>query len=675
MTRRLASLLLFAALGGCQCRPSGPVDPIALGLRVSPKSIDFGRVLEGTVETATLTLTAETRAAVSVGLSADAPFEAPSAVEVPGGGDVTITISFRAGSEPASGALTLQVGDSRALVPLSGVGVRPPECRPSAECIVSTYSLEEDRCIETQAADDAPCDPASVCLEQGRCRAGQCLGIARRCDDDDRCTDDACAMDVGCIHTPHACPAPTAACQVATCDARAGCGFGPANDLTICGTIDCVSANFCFQGQCRNQPTAEGTPCAAPFACLPEGQCHNQECTRVNEGDWVPDWSTRLPGTPTGGLESSGSNLYFSLCVELADAGPLDGGLDDAGVDAGVDAGAPMVCGLVSYTGSGFERFTHAYDDGLAREVLAINGEGVVLRRDGGLEVRATNNGSLRFDYPFLGARTQVVVARNEVFVISDGGLQSFSDAGVQWWAVADDGAELARGDALFAWNGDAGVLTRFEVLSDGGLDERSFSVPVGPASLAVSGDVATFGASARFTVDAGFLAFDFGDAGVTRFFHEQTLFSPQTTNTFFERCNGPVCDQVVRVFDGADGSPLWETRVVDGRTPGTRVLDRLVLGPPGAMVSLVRFDGVDGGAPRAAFELFAEGESKALCRLPEASGALELAHLSSSALVVTSRRPDGGVVLESYGVGAAFPTAYGWSSRQGVGSTRTDRR
>lgn len=679
MTRRLALLMVFAALSGCRCRPSGPVDPIQLGLRVSPTSIDFGRALEGSVKTATLTLTAETRAPVSVTLTTASPFGSPANAEVPGGGDTTITVTFRAGAEVADGALQLQVGDLMALVPLHGVGVRPPDCRPSAECIVSTYSLEEDRCIESQAADDAPCDPSSVCLEQGRCHSGQCLGVARRCDDNDACTDDACAMDLGCIHTPHACPAPGEACKVATCDPRAGCGVGLANDGVACGAVDCVAVNFCVQGVCTQQPTPEGLPCAPAIACLPEAECHNQQCTRVTEGDWVPDWTARLQGTPTGPLASSGVTLFFSMCVDaVPDAGPVvDGGADAGELDAGLDAGAALVCGLSSYTGSGFERFTQAYEDDAPRTLVAINDDGVVLWRDGGLEVRASNSGALRQSYPYFGTREQLVVTRTSLITNDDAGLHLRTDGGAQWLGWGDVGAELARSSALFTWNSDAGVLTRYDTLDDGGLQVLSVTFDAGlSARLAVSGDVAVFGGEARAQVrdDGGveFVAFDWRDAGpVSRVFEGQTLVSSSVTNVFFERCDGG-CEQVVRAFDTQTGASLWEVPVITARTPGTMLTSALVAVPVGGVMSVVRLDDLDGGH-RAEFQFLAAGDRKAVCRL--ADGDLEQAHLSAGALVVTARRADGGVVLESYGLGALPFSLGGWPTVNGLGGSRSDRR
>lgn len=684
MTRRTAWLLLLPLFVGCRCGP-GPVEPIDLGLRVQPAELDFGRVLEGTTKVATVTLTSATRAAIGVQLATDAPFSVASSAEVPGGGDTTVEVSFRAGDVVVEGVLRISVGDRTAQLKLRGEGVRPPDCRPSAECVVSVYSLEEDRCLESQAADDAPCDTASVCLEQGRCRAGQCLGIARRCDDNDVCTDDACAMDLGCIHTPHLCPAPTAACQVATCDPRAGCGQGPAPDLTLCGPQDCVEVNFCISGSCRTQPTPEGLPCSPAIACLPEAECHQQACTRVTDADWLPEWSARLEGEPTGELASSGATLFFSTCVPGADAGELDGGGDggaDAGEpDAGLDAGHPLVCGLASYTGTGFERFVRPYDDDAPRAVWGVNGAGVLVRRDGGLELRSPVTGGLRSELELELERSLLVLERERLFFWADGGVQIWVDGGVSLLAELEQPTAMGRGSALFAWNPDAGLLTRLELLGDGGVDRKELSTTgVGSAALAVAGNTALFGAVGRARLDASGSAsvelFDWSDAGATRFLEELTLSSAQATNVFFLRCDGgcggPEQETGVRVFDTDSGLPLWETVVASPAFPGTMLATTLLDGRAGAFTTVMRSE--TPGGPRAVLAIFADGERKAVCRLPEASGAVELAHFSASSLVVTVRRPDGGVSLESYPLGELPVSRSTWSTPQGVGGTRSDR-
>lgn len=717
---RLSILLALAAVSSCRCRP-GPVDPVELGLRVAPTEVDFGRVLEGDTRTATVTLTASTRAPVNVALSTSDPFGvSPTEVEVPGGGDAIITVRFRAGNGASEGALTLTVGELSAQVPLRGFGVRPPPCLPSGECIISEYSLEEDRCIERQAPDDSACDPASVCLEQGRCRMGQCLGVARRCDDDDACTDDACAMDVGCIHTPHACPAPTVACQVATCDARMGCGFGNAPDLDRCGPIDCIEANFCYQGTCRRQPTPEGYPCSPAIACLPEATCQNQQCVRELEGDWTPAWSAPLQGRPTGELASLGSTIFFSMCLDIdagvpepdagvdagvdagdpsdggendagefdagatdggvSDAGVVDGGESDAGLDGGIDASVPLVCGLSSYTGTGFLRFTRPYEDFSPRAVIGTSSEGVLVQRDGGLEVRTANTGAVRNELSFSGTREQLVIAGDRVFLLRNGALEQWRDGGVTLIANTDSSAELASGDALFSWNAASGVLTRFDLANDGGLTvQTAMAPPSMPGPLSVVNSEVLFGGAGRFTLDSDggslWAPFDFSMTPYSTRYERGTLSSPFATDVFTENCDDAgVCETVVTSFDAMTGAPRWDAQVIGRGFFGRVVRAALVDGNAGDGVLTVTELLADDGGTRGEVALYLDGEQKALCHLPAVSGSIELAHFSGTALVLTTRRPDGGVVLESYGLGVLPVSRSGWPSPNGVNGSRSDR-
>ena len=492
---------------------------------------------------------------------------------------------------------------------------------------------------------------------------------------------------------------------MATCDSRLGCGQGPAQDLTECGPVNCTEVNFCFSGACQKQPTPDGLPCAAAFACLPEAQCHNQMCTRVTEADWAPSWSARLDGEPAGALASSGSTLFFTMCVDggMPDAGdPVDAGSDDAGADAGflddggvdaggLDAGPPpwqLACGLTSYTGTGFERFERDggrqpsdYDDGAPRTVLAVNAQGVLLQRDGGLELRSTMTGALRDELPLALARSSIVVERERVLFWADGGVQAWADGGVQLLATVDEPAAMGNGLALFTWNADAGVLTRLSFLLDGGLERQEVSsTGIGTAALSVVGNDAILGPVGRVRMngvdDAGLTLFDWSTVPVDRFLDEQTLSSGIATDVFFQRCaagcGGPDDQTWAAAFSPFTGELLWQAAVVTPLFPGTMLTTTLVDTPlPGAFVTVVRGE-VDAGS-RTVAALFSEGERKAVCRLP-ATGVVEQAHFTTSALVVTVRRPDGSVVLESYPLGGLPVSRSGWPTSQGVDGTRSDR-
>jgi hypothetical protein len=689
MRRAAFGLLLLGVMAGCRCQ-GGPVDPVELGIRVEPREVDFGRVLEGAVGRRTVTLAAETRAPVTVTLATSAPFGAPREAEVPGGGDTSFEVTFRAGDGPAQGVLRLTVGDKTAEVPLRGVGVRPPPCIPSKECVLSEYSLALDTCVETPAPDDAPCDPKSLCLEQGRCRAGQCLGVARRCDDNDACTDDACSMELGCVHTPRVCPQPARACHVATCSPATGCGEAPAADNTPCGPVDCVAINVCQSGECTAIDTPEGFPCAPPVACLPEATCQNKVCERPLISEWQPDWSASLAAEPVGGLMSAGSQLFFSICgaepAPAADAGAEDAGADgghDGGVDAGeADAGLEPWCALASYTATGFERFTRRYEDGARRDAWFVDWPGLVLRVDGGVEVRSRMNGELRDFIDVEAPRERLVLGDDALLLVSPAGeVLAWRDGGAVMLADAGVGAALAGGEVLFAWAADAGRLTRVEALPDGGVETASFTL-VGPAGLVTDGRGVLLGAEAWLepSLDGGFeaVALDWRDAGVVSWLPDEQLVAGDTIDVFFWRCDGgPGCAPVdretrVRAFDVRTGEAQWEALVlpagVEGRVLATTMLDE----QPGAVATLVRAD-FDAGA-QTVLQVFSGGQRRLLCRLPEASGAVTAAHFATSSLVVTAQRADGGFALEAYPLNALPVSTRGWPRPHGLDGARRAR-
>jgi hypothetical protein len=174
---------------------------------------------------------------------------------------------------------------------------------------------------------------------------------------------------------------------------------------------------------------------------------------------------------------------------------------------------------------------------------------------------------------------------------------------------------------------------------------------------------------------DGGFVAFDWSGQSVSQFLDDQTLASTLATNVFFKTCDGgcggPDDVTHVRVFDPS-GAELWQLPVIDPGFPGRVLATSLIEGREGGFVARARA-GTHAG-PRAAGALFFDGERKAICRLPDTSGAIEQVHFSSTALIVTVRRPDGSVVLESYSLGALPLSRSSWATPQGVAGTRSDR-
>lgn len=717
---KVAALLGALVLAGCR-NCGGGTSMVETRFRVAPEtqSVDFGRVLEGTMVTKQVTLIAETRASVSVGATTMTPFSSAPLVDIPGGSQVDLDVVFRAGNGESNGELVLTSGRQEVRVGLRGVGVRPPVCIPSATCRMSAYSLELDRCVETMSPDETACEPTSQCLEQGRCRMGECLGVARRCNDNDACTSDACSMDAGCINTRIVCPQPTTPCRVPTCDARMGCGEAMAPDGMPCGTSNCVSSKLCISGSCQEIATPDGTECAPAIACYGISRCKSQKCERPDAGEWLPAWSARIEGQPLSAppalLSFGGGTVFFTVCgltplpvdAGLMDAGAVDAGVEDAGVDAGeldggdagtdagvdagfdagFDAGPPTECALVSYTGTGFERFTARST--LVEQLSHVGPAGVVLRVDGGILFRARAMGSL------LGGWETGSVSAPRVAMLRDGGVlvAMRGDGGThlvmtstmsaeQLAFLPEDITHVATGldDTVFALSSSAS-LTRLGLGADGGFLITTLQLDAGPTPmLATAGEsTVAFDQLVQWSA-AGFLPprpFEAPpDAGQQS---RDVVITPSTVFLFFKGCVSlsMSClpeDEVgwVRAFSRNTGALLWEDLIFPARARG-RLVEATALRIPGGIESALAavIEGeIDGGVVNG-LVVNVDGGRALECPFPEGTGRLIAGTFAGGQLVTLATRPDGGVTLEGWPLGALPLETSGWVSAEGASGQR----
>lgn len=711
MDRRLTAALLLTGLGACRCGPD--INNVDTRFRVATEtqSVEFGRVLENTVVTKPVTLIAETRVAVTVAASARAPFSVEPVIEIEGGGQLELEVSFRAGNGESSGELVLTSGRQELRVPLHGTGVRPPACIPSANCRMSSYSLELDKCIETVSPDETACEPESQCLEQGRCRSGQCLGIARRCEDNDACTSDACAMDAGCVHPRIVCPTPTAPCRVPTCDSRTGCGEGVAPDGMPCGGSNCTSSRVCASGACIEIPTPEGTECGPPIACYGAMTCRNKVCVRPDAGTWLPEWSARLeqlPNLDPPALVAFNGALYFTTCerpqasgaidggddggsADAGDAGVDDGSADDGGLDAGLedagvdDGGQVLPCTVLSYTGTGFDRFVLPVP---TQELLAgVGSLGIALRTDAGLVFRSRASGAL------LGVMATSPVAPTQYATLSD-------DGGVVIVVPGDGGSHLviatptasaplafipaavshlAAGldDTVFAAS-PGGVVWRTR--SDGGTwIERVTLADAGTSLLATADDVVVASNTlVRWAADGGPSIAPMDARVDTALSGREVVVTSSTVFLFFRGCTVlPMSclpdDEAtwVRAFSRSTGAVLWEEKVLPEHT-SSKLVDFTALRLPGSTDNALAAV-VEGERPTFANGLVVtlDGGRALECQFAPTTGHVLAATFTSGQLVTLSQRWDGGIALEGWSLGALPLELQGWRTSEGVSGQR----
>lgn len=655
-------VVLLVMLGAC--RPREDISGIDVGFRVEEESLDFGRVPELLSKTLNLTVVSTSRASVVVTVFTDGPFAVPARIEVPGGASEQLPVTFTARNTVSGGLLTLRANEKEVTVRLLGEGVRPLTCLPSGPCAESRYEFESHRCVESVKADDSPCTPTSLCQENGRCLAGDCIGEERQCDDRNVCTSDGCSEAVGCVNSPRACPSSGNPCKVPVCDAEDGCGEANAVDGSPCGSIDCVFSNLCVLGVCRVLPTADGTLCAPPTPCQREGRCQNDVCVRPDAGVLQPDVVLPLPAPPPSPrmLAHNGA-LFLQGC-------PGDGG-----------------CQLVSFTQSGLERFVAPLDEGNPTHLVHVSERGLLVRTPPGLTAYSASTGEKLWDMPLDGPALDdgVALLASGELVVSVGGE---TDAGARphaLWFVSPDGglrqkialpgdgpAQVAGDVQGRAWAlGPEGTLVR--VSDDGGVE--SF----GPFSAAAS---LSANAQRLWVGGRHFLPLD-GDAGVAiaddAGFHpipeSPGLLGGSRAYAFFEACEIPDTSCApseratwLRAFSVSDGQVQWEIRVLPANE--TRFLLEAAVMSSEAIYA-VTHSAPDGG-PSAQLQAFFEGERVFACPFPQ--GQVPVAALFEKNGLQAVVAVDGGFALETFDLGNVSAAESHWPQRRGVSGTRRAR-
>ncbi len=138
-------------------------------------------------------------------------------------------------------------------------------------CLVVT-----DATVWTDKADAGACDDDDACTMNDTCVAGECVGSAFTCDDQNPCTDDTCDGVGGCgfvdntasCNDDNACtsgdscvagacvPGPNLPCDdqntctIDSCDVETGCVFTPDDGATCDDQSMCSTASVCLGGQC-----------------------------------------------------------------------------------------------------------------------------------------------------------------------------------------------------------------------------------------------------------------------------------------------------------------------------------------------------------------------------------------------------------------------------------------
>ena len=206
---------------------------------------------------------------------------------------------------------------------------------PEKQCNAVSGCDPANGCLYTFANKGLPCDDADLCTEQDNCNSvGQCVGLAKKCDDGNGCTLDGCKSTVGCTATPVAdktpCEADANLCTADLCSSGK-CQLGatkPCDDGVACTVNSCDKATgncvytpdnaACNDGNACTTDTCGATGCATPNVI---------DFTTCTDGDATSSPDFCFQGTCVGGVTTAVSPAK-TLCkltnvqgIDLAQSG------------------------------------------------------------------------------------------------------------------------------------------------------------------------------------------------------------------------------------------------------------------------------------------------------------------------------------------------------------------
>lgn len=301
LTWMLACSALLVAGAGCD---RGRTTPLTFELAFDPPEVSVGPRSLGASEALEVRVDNRGRASVAV---AFALTEGPiGAVDLPASlppGLSPLTLRFAPTVEGSfEQRLTVRSGDREAVLVLRSTARAVPACPAPADCRTARYDVELEACVAAVDPDGTPCGEANLCLQEGACHAGVCLGQAVICEDDNACTVDVCRPLLGCEFLPGPpCPS-SGTCDVGVCDPEVGCQVAPVADGTPCvgGRTDCDVVDVCFNGACEARPSPVNTICAEASPCQGAGHCEGTTCVRPPPTVLTADWSLDGRGVAGG---------------------------------------------------------------------------------------------------------------------------------------------------------------------------------------------------------------------------------------------------------------------------------------------------------------------------------------------------------------------------------------
>ncbi len=156
----------------------------------------------------------------------------------------------------------------------------PKPCSAGAACQVAQCEVATGKCGFGNASDGLGCDDVNLCTTKDACASGLCQGKVTDCDDANPCTNDGCAAQTGCTHTPAGAPCNDGnACTAADTCKDAVC-VGIAKPATACDDQNGCTKDTCEPVQgCAHATVTDGSGCDDGDKCTPGDKCQSGACT------------------------------------------------------------------------------------------------------------------------------------------------------------------------------------------------------------------------------------------------------------------------------------------------------------------------------------------------------------------------------------------------------------
>lgn len=180
-------------------------------------------------------------------------------------------------------------------------------------CLKSVCDAETGQCGFEASNQGFACDDGDACTVGDKCVDGVCTALTpANCADDNPCTDDSCAPESGCLHSPNESPCNDGnACTTQDACQAGGCVGGPGpecDDGNVCTADGCDSGAGCVH-------LAQAGDCDDGNSCTVDDVCANGVCVGAQAKD-----------CDDGNICTTDSCDLVAGCVNTPNTAPCDDG-------------------------------------------------------------------------------------------------------------------------------------------------------------------------------------------------------------------------------------------------------------------------------------------------------------------------------------------------------------